>query len=171
MLLSNQDDYTSWTVDSDATDHIIFSPSDFVKATKPRRTSIITANGITYPVIGPGTIVLSQSLSLSKTLLILSLSINICMWVKLLKIKLYSSNISYIFPFSRYSLKRSLDMVLRKRGYTIWMTPTPIELITCNIWIVSRKILVTASSFGAPIIQLHETLISSVIFRFKLFRF
>ena len=60
-------------MDSGATDHMTFCPSDFVKTTEPRRTSIVNANGVTYPVTGAGTVALSSSLSLSNTLLVPSL--------------------------------------------------------------------------------------------------
>ena len=74
LLFSNQDDYSGWVVDSGATDHMTFCSADFVKITRPRRTNIANANGVTYPVTGAGTVTLSPSLTLSNTLLVPSLS-------------------------------------------------------------------------------------------------
>lgn len=71
---SNQKSNTDWIIDSGATDHMTFDSSEFIKFTPPRRTSIANANGVTYPVTGAGTVVLSHSLSLSNTLLVPSLS-------------------------------------------------------------------------------------------------
>lgn len=59
LLVSNQDDYSGWIMDSGATDHMTFCPSDFVNTTKLKRTSIVNANGVTYPVTGAGTVALS----------------------------------------------------------------------------------------------------------------
>ena len=67
-------DSTGWIIDSRATDHMTFDPTDFLSTTTPQRTSIANANGVTSPVIGAGTIGLSPSLSLQNTLLVPSLS-------------------------------------------------------------------------------------------------
>ncbi|CAL2226929.1 unnamed protein product [Prunus armeniaca] len=64
----------SWIIDSGATDHMTFDPDDFLNTTQPRRTCIANVNGVTYPVIGVGTVALSSSLTLSNTLLVPSLS-------------------------------------------------------------------------------------------------
>ena len=45
-------------------DHMTFDPNDFSYMTQPRRTCISNANGITYPIIGAGTMSLSLSFSL-----------------------------------------------------------------------------------------------------------
>ncbi|CAL8167789.1 unnamed protein product [Prunus armeniaca] len=66
---SNKIDFRSWIIDSGATDHMTFDPDDFLNTTQPRRTCIANANGVTYPVIGAGTVALSSSLTLSNTLL------------------------------------------------------------------------------------------------------
>lgn len=74
LLGSSQDNYSGCIVDSGATDHMTFDVNDFAKITQPRRSSVANANGVTYPVTGAGTVVLSPSLSLSNTLLVPSLS-------------------------------------------------------------------------------------------------
>ncbi|KAF8377230.1 hypothetical protein HHK36_030604 [Tetracentron sinense] len=74
LFTSNQSDYHGWIVDSGATDHMTFDSNDFVSTTQLQRTNIANANGVTYPVIGAGTVALSPSLSLSNTLLVPSLS-------------------------------------------------------------------------------------------------
>ena len=51
-----------------------FNSDDFIEVTQPRRTDIANANGVTYPVTGAGTVVVSPSFSLSNTLLVPSLS-------------------------------------------------------------------------------------------------
>ncbi|CAL8096941.1 unnamed protein product [Prunus armeniaca] len=45
-----------------------FDPDDFLNTAQPRRTFIVNANGVTYPVTGADTVALSSSLSLSNTL-------------------------------------------------------------------------------------------------------
>ncbi|XP_021819415.1 uncharacterized protein LOC110761277 [Prunus avium] len=67
-------DSTCWIIDSGATDHMTFDPTDFLSTTTPQRTSIANANGVTSPVVGAGTIGLSPSLTLQNTLLVPSLS-------------------------------------------------------------------------------------------------
>ena len=51
-----------------------FNSDDFIEVTQPRRIDIVNANGVTYPVTGAGTVVVSPSFSLSNTLLVPSLS-------------------------------------------------------------------------------------------------
>lgn len=65
---------SNWIVDSGATDHMTYDPTDFSSVTQPRRSKISNANGVQYPVTGAGTVTLSPSLSLPNTLLIPSLS-------------------------------------------------------------------------------------------------
>lgn len=67
-------DSTCWIIDSGATNHMTFDPTDFLSTTTPQRTSIANANGVTSPVVGAGTIGLSPSLTLQNTLLVPSLS-------------------------------------------------------------------------------------------------
>ncbi|KAL6294169.1 hypothetical protein ACE6H2_002311 [Prunus campanulata] len=43
-------DSTCWIIDSGATDHMTFDPTDFLSTTTPQRTSIANANGVTSPV-------------------------------------------------------------------------------------------------------------------------
>ena len=68
---NNDDD---WILDSSATDHMTFDSNDFSNATQPRRSYVTNANGVTYSITGAGTVTLSPSFSLSKTLLVPSLS-------------------------------------------------------------------------------------------------
>ena len=51
-----------------------FNSDHFIEVTQPRGTDIANANGVTYPVTGAGTVVVSPSFSLSNTLLVPSLS-------------------------------------------------------------------------------------------------
>ena len=74
LCSSNSLDANTWIIDSGATDHMTFDPSDFSHSTPPRRTCISNANGVAYPVTGAGTVSLSSSLSLSHTLLVPTLS-------------------------------------------------------------------------------------------------
>ncbi|PNX84560.1 beta-galactosidase, partial [Trifolium pratense] len=74
LFTSSHDRYSGWIVDSGATDHMTFCKKDLTTKDTPRRTSIINANGVTYPVIGAGTVSLSPSISLPNTLLVPSLS-------------------------------------------------------------------------------------------------
>ena len=63
-----------WIIDSGATDHMTYSEKDLVRISTPRRTTIINANGESYPVKGAGDVQCSPSLTLSNTLLVPSLS-------------------------------------------------------------------------------------------------
>ena len=72
IFTHNNDD--DWILDFGATDHMTFDSNDFSNATQPRRSYVTNANGVTYPVTGTGTMTLSPSFSLSKTLLVPSLS-------------------------------------------------------------------------------------------------
>jgi hypothetical protein len=67
-------DESDWIIDSEVTDHMTHSETDFVKIYSPRRTVIVNANGQTYPVTGAGDVQFSHKLTLSNTLLVLSLS-------------------------------------------------------------------------------------------------
>lgn len=49
-----------------------FNSNNFVKITQPRRINIANVDGITYLVIGVGTIILSLSLSPFNTLMVSS---------------------------------------------------------------------------------------------------
>jgi transposase InsO family protein len=65
---------STWVIDSGATDHMTFSSDDVTNYTKPRKTEILNANGIPYPVSAAGDVHLSPSLTLSNTLVVPSLS-------------------------------------------------------------------------------------------------
>ncbi|KAL5764225.1 hypothetical protein ACOSQ2_016819 [Xanthoceras sorbifolium] len=56
LLSFNHRDDGVWIIDSGATDHMTFDPTDFSQITPPRRNRIANANGVTYPVIGVGTL-------------------------------------------------------------------------------------------------------------------
>ncbi|XP_014506211.1 uncharacterized protein LOC106765963 [Vigna radiata var. radiata] len=62
---SKSQDASAWIIDSGATDHMTFDPTDFSHSTPPRRTCIANANGVTYPVTSAGTVTLSPSLLIS----------------------------------------------------------------------------------------------------------
>ncbi|XP_078158094.1 uncharacterized protein LOC144553769 [Carex rostrata] len=66
--------YYNWVIDSGATDHMTFSEKDLVNMVPPRRTQILNANGVSYPVKGAGDVPISPSMTLSNTLLVPSLS-------------------------------------------------------------------------------------------------
>ncbi|KAI5312648.1 hypothetical protein L3X38_041821 [Prunus dulcis] len=55
-------DTTGWIIDSGATNHMTFDPNDFLHTTAPRRTSIASANGVTYLVTGAGTDILTKEI-------------------------------------------------------------------------------------------------------------
>jgi len=74
FIVSKEQRTDDWIVDSGATDHMTFSPDDLANHTEPRRTGISNANGVMYPIIGAGTVHLSPSISLPKTLLVPSLT-------------------------------------------------------------------------------------------------
>lgn len=74
LLSSTETDYNGWIIYSGATDHMTYDSNDFINSTPPRRSNIVNANGVIYPVTGAGTVALSPSLSLSHTLLVPSLS-------------------------------------------------------------------------------------------------
>jgi transposase InsO family protein len=63
-----------WIIDSGATDHMTYSEKDLVRISTPRRTTIVNANGESYPVKGAGDVQCLPSLTLSNTLLVPSLS-------------------------------------------------------------------------------------------------
>jgi hypothetical protein len=67
-------DRDDWLLDSGATDHMTFDPTDLSQHSSPRRTSIANANGVVSPVTGAGSVTLSPFLQLSNTLLVPSLS-------------------------------------------------------------------------------------------------
>jgi hypothetical protein len=85
---------TGWIIDSGATNHVTYNKSLFQYMTPPSKEKVMTANGESTPVIGAGSIILTPNLSLH--------------------------NCFPRFAYFRISgLKRSLDMVLRGRGYTM----------------------------------------------------
>ncbi|KAL5833543.1 hypothetical protein ACOSQ3_017217 [Xanthoceras sorbifolium] len=62
LLSFNHRDDRVWIIDSGATDHMTFDPNDFSQTTPPRRNRIGNANGVTYPVIGDGTDILTKEI-------------------------------------------------------------------------------------------------------------
>lgn len=50
---------SGWIIDSEATDHMTFSTSNFSLSTHPHRTQIINANGVSYSVNGVDSLPLS----------------------------------------------------------------------------------------------------------------
>ena len=74
LHISTHNDDDDWILDFGATDYMTFDSNDFSNATQPRRSYVTNANGVTYSVIGAGTVTLSLSFSLSNTLLVSSLS-------------------------------------------------------------------------------------------------
>jgi hypothetical protein len=85
---------TGWIIDSGATNHVTYNKSLFQYMTPPSKEKVMTANGESTPVIGAGSIILTPNLSLH--------------------------NCFPRFAYFRISgLKRSLDVVLRGRGYTM----------------------------------------------------
>ena len=63
-----------WVIDSGATDHMTYLDSDLDKIEKSNRKEIVNANGVPSPVIGSGTVNMTQSLYLKDTLLVPSLT-------------------------------------------------------------------------------------------------
>ncbi|KAI5333480.1 hypothetical protein L3X38_023611 [Prunus dulcis] len=55
-------DTTGWIIDYGATDPMTFDPNDFLHTITPRRTSIANVNGVTYPVTGVGTDILTKEI-------------------------------------------------------------------------------------------------------------
>ena len=73
LLSSTPHDDDVWIIDSRAIDHMTFDSNDFSHITQPR-PCISNANGVTYPVIGAGTVIISHFFTLSHILLVHSLS-------------------------------------------------------------------------------------------------
>jgi hypothetical protein len=63
-----------WVIDSGATDHMTYEEGEFREIRKPHKTGIINANGGIYPATGSGDISISPKLTLSRVLLVPSLS-------------------------------------------------------------------------------------------------
>jgi hypothetical protein len=51
-----------------------YSKSDVLNFKNPRKTEILNANGVSYPIIGEGDVHLSESLKLTNTLVVPSFS-------------------------------------------------------------------------------------------------
>ena len=71
--MNNCDTQSGWIIDSGATDHMTYDPTDLACDTVPLRRNITNANGVTSPVTGAGTVRLTPTLSLPHTLLVPSL--------------------------------------------------------------------------------------------------
>ncbi|GAV83534.1 hypothetical protein CFOL_v3_26981, partial [Cephalotus follicularis] len=65
---------SGWIIDSWASYHMTFDPSDFVQSSQPQRHSVTNANGVASSVTGAGVVAFSPILSLSNTLLVPFLS-------------------------------------------------------------------------------------------------
>ncbi|RVX00624.1 hypothetical protein CK203_030400 [Vitis vinifera] len=72
--LTNDGYRGAWLLDSDATDHMTFTTTNFTTTSLPRCTNIPNANDITSPITGAGTVTLSPTLQLHNTLFVPSLS-------------------------------------------------------------------------------------------------
>ncbi|KAI5328436.1 hypothetical protein L3X38_027833 [Prunus dulcis] len=66
-----------WIIDSGATDHIMYNSALFSTTLPPHRDHVLTANNVTAPVTGAGSILLTPALPLDKVLLVPSLSSNL----------------------------------------------------------------------------------------------
>ena len=75
---------SGWIIDSGATDHMTYDPTDLAYDTVPLRRNITNANGVTSPVTGAGTVRLTSTLSLPHTLLVPSLKHKLMFLAKLL---------------------------------------------------------------------------------------
>ena len=130
LLVSKKGNNNDWIVGSGATDHMTFYPDDFVKITKPMRTSTFNANGVMYPITGAGIVDISSSISLPNTLLVPSLS-NKLIYMGQATEEL--NCVALMYPkfclFRIFSRRRSLGVVLKERGYTTWTTSVRAESI------------------------------------------
>lgn len=108
--------------------------------------------------MGAKIVALSPSFSLSNTLLVLSFS------NKLLSIGQATKElncVALIYPtffvfFRIFSQRKSIGVVLRKGGYTIWMTLVLVKQITSNTQLVSRKYRL---GYGISIWHIHHSVI------------
>ncbi|KAL6311416.1 hypothetical protein AAG906_035499 [Vitis piasezkii] len=130
---NNDDD---WILDSGATDHMTFDSNDFSNVTQPRRSCVTNANGVTYPVTGAGTVILSPSLSLSNTLLVPSLS-NRLMSVSQVTTDLNCVVVMYsIFCLLQDILTKEIIGRGTKRGGLYYIDDfSSEEQITCTTWL------------------------------------
>ena len=71
--MNNCDTQSGWIINSGATYHMTYDPTDLTCDTVPLRQNITNANGVTSPVTGAGTVLLMPTLSLPHTLLVPSL--------------------------------------------------------------------------------------------------
>ena len=71
--MNNDATLSGWIIDSGATDHMTYDPTDLACDIVPLRRNITNANGVTSSVTGAGTMRLTSTLSLPHTLLVPSL--------------------------------------------------------------------------------------------------
>ncbi|KAM1281611.1 hypothetical protein ACFX2H_022068 [Malus domestica] len=71
--MNNCDTQSGWIIDSGATDHMTYDPTDLACDIVPLRRNITNANGVTSPVTGIGIVHLTPTLYLPHTLLVPSL--------------------------------------------------------------------------------------------------
>ncbi|KAJ8631884.1 hypothetical protein MRB53_025220 [Persea americana] len=62
LHISPQTDDDKWILDSGATDHMTFDSNDLSHTTPPRRSHVANANGVTYPVTGAETDILTKEI-------------------------------------------------------------------------------------------------------------
>ncbi|XP_021829064.1 uncharacterized protein LOC110769409 [Prunus avium] len=67
----------TWVIDTVATDHMTFDPGQIISHTPPSQSVVSNANGTSSPVIGEGSLSLSDSLTLDSVLIVPSLHHNL----------------------------------------------------------------------------------------------
>ncbi|CAL9011096.1 unnamed protein product, partial [Prunus brigantina] len=67
----------TWVIDTGATDHMTFDPGQIISHTPPSQSVVSNANGTPSPVIGEGSLSLSDSLTLDSVLIVPSLHHNL----------------------------------------------------------------------------------------------
>lgn len=96
FLSSNlSNDNSTWIVDSGASDHMTFTKTDLTAECVTKKTEILNANGISYPVKCAGSIKVTSQLNLSNVLVVPSLATRLMSVSKLTKdrncvVKMYS---------------------------------------------------------------------------------
>ncbi|KAI5339964.1 hypothetical protein L3X38_019238 [Prunus dulcis] len=74
---------SAWIIDSSATDHMTFDPSQLISCKSSPLSAVSNANGTSSPVVGDGSLSLSTSLHLDSVLLVPSLDHNLLSIVQL----------------------------------------------------------------------------------------
>jgi transposase InsO family protein len=108
---------TEWILDTGATDHMTFDKNDLLNFKIPRKTSIVNANGICYPVNLAGDVKICPNFTLKNTLVVPSLSSKLVSVGQLTK---ELNCIVHIFPdyciFQDIQSKRVLARGTRRGG-------------------------------------------------------